>query len=671
MPPTTLRRPAARQPDPPALAAALAYHRLGWSVVPLCPPDHRRCTASHVEHCGNPGKVPLILWAPFQKRPAPASTVRTWWQTWPNANVGVATGPASRLVGIDVDGEPGEDLLNQWAGGEELPPTLRFLTGRPGSYRLLYRTPAGHPCPQWPMDTPDGATALTILGEGGQTVMPPSVHASGAHYTWGQGYGPGEFELADAPAWMLARLAARAADVTSGRVRPSTAHTGDGGIIPRGGRDNALTAMAGAVRRFGCTEEEIRSLLLAVNNRCDPPMPLADLNRITRSVGRYTPAEVPGVTTLIERTTRAAGAVLVEMSDVETTRLEWVWPQWLPAGCLACLDGDGGVGKSTVALDLCARISRGAAMPDGSRPDAWEGPQNVLVIACEDSLEKTIRPRMDAAGADVARVKYLEEVVDQGTGSPRMIELPRDIPVLEKVVAEHRIRLVVIDPILAFMGGEGDYSRDQDVRQTIGPLKRIANEYGCTFLYIRHWNKGSQGQKASYRGGGSLAWVNVARAAFCCGRNPDDPDLGEFHWVKSNLAPRQQGWVYRTVMVGPGVTRIEWVGRSSHDADAVAGTAGAAGPREPGSRPGSVDEAQAAAAWLRLRLSAGPAPATETREEMRAAGFTPWQVRSAQQTLGVVARREGNAGRAPRYVWELPAAPAGGRRPRPNPGAHR
>lgn len=167
------------------LAAALEYLRLGWSVLPLCPPDHVGVGRDHGKRCGSPGKAPLVAWVEYQRRRAGEDEVREWWRRWPNANVGVVMGAVSGVVGLDIDGEAGEDALASLAAGE-MPATWEFATPG-GGRRLLYLADTVYTRPT--------ATALgtkqeiRLLGDGSQTVAPPSRHPSGGRYEWVRGYG--------------------------------------------------------------------------------------------------------------------------------------------------------------------------------------------------------------------------------------------------------------------------------------------------------------------------------------------------------------------------------------------------------------------------------------------------------------------------------------------------
>jgi hypothetical protein len=176
------RDPKVREADGRAcLGAALAYLARGWSVLPLCPPDHAGVGAEHSRRCDSPGKAPLVAWKAYQQARPSAQEVHGWWRRWPTANVGVALGPVSGLVGIDVDGEEGERELRGRCGGEPPPPTLEFRT--PGGGRRLLYAVGAVPLRSTHHDAGD-RRPLSFLALGAQTVMPPSRHPGGGVYEW-------------------------------------------------------------------------------------------------------------------------------------------------------------------------------------------------------------------------------------------------------------------------------------------------------------------------------------------------------------------------------------------------------------------------------------------------------------------------------------------------------
>jgi hypothetical protein len=264
------------------LEAALRYAGLGWSALCLCPPDH---VGVRKHRCDNPGKVPLCPWKVYQDQRADVKQLHRWWHGWPNANVGMALGPVSGLAGVDVDGEDGERDLAEASRGD-LPPTLEFTSGK--GRRLLYALPPGVAL----RTTHQGREAkrpLSLLAKGSQTVMPPSRHASGRRYGWVAGRGPGEIEIAKAPAWLLAALRPAGGN---GRRRAQVLAAGE--VIPEGSRNGTLTSLGGTMRRRGFSERAIAAALLVVNEeQCDPPLPEGVVKEIARSLARYEPGKLP------------------------------------------------------------------------------------------------------------------------------------------------------------------------------------------------------------------------------------------------------------------------------------------------------------------------------------------------------------------------------------------
>lgn len=182
-------------------AAAHAYRALGWAVVPVHSVRDGRCTCGR-DPCAAPGKHPRVRWQRFEIDPPSEAQIAAWWRRWPEANVGVLTGPVSRLVVIDIDPRNGGDAafesIEARVGTYE--PTLESDTGGGGRH-IWFRTAE-------PLDTSIIAPGCEVRGAGGLVIAPPSTHYSGNPYRWRPGHGPGELALADAPPW-LALLGAR------------------------------------------------------------------------------------------------------------------------------------------------------------------------------------------------------------------------------------------------------------------------------------------------------------------------------------------------------------------------------------------------------------------------------------------------------------------------------
>jgi hypothetical protein len=188
------------------LTAALDYQALGWSVLAVCPPDHCGVGTTHAQKCDSLGKAPWGPWKDFQDRPATVNELRQKWKDNPKLNVGLALGPVSGLVRVDVDGPSGEALLQEKSGGD-LPVTLEFDSGRDNGGRgLLYAIPLGAQL-RTTIDAHKKKEELRFQARGAQTVLPPSRHhPSGRKYRWKPGRSPWDIDPAPAPAWLLDAL---------------------------------------------------------------------------------------------------------------------------------------------------------------------------------------------------------------------------------------------------------------------------------------------------------------------------------------------------------------------------------------------------------------------------------------------------------------------------------
>jgi hypothetical protein len=327
----------------------------------------------------------------------------------------------------------------------------------------------------------------------------------------------------------------------------------------------------------------------------------------------------------------AVGAVLVsrKASEVEPERVEWLWGGWLPRGKLVMLDGDPGGGKSTITASLAARVSRGVEMPDGSQ--GCEA-ADVAVLSAEDGAADTIRPRLEAAGADLERVHIIDAVRDGD--ETRLPEIPGDLVLLEQLVTDTGAKLVVVDPIVAYLPGSTDAHKDQSVRRALAPLARLAERTGATVVSVRHLNKAG-GSRAMYRGGGSIAFIGAARVGLLAAADPDDEtgDRRVLAVVKSNLAETPDSLAYTLRSdheLGCGV--IEWQGASSHSADDLLRA-----PQSDEERS-ALDEAKD---FLQAELDEGPVLAADIKAKAQKDGIKDITLRRAKSSLEIVSERAG------------------------------
>jgi hypothetical protein len=341
---------------------------------------------------------------------------------------------------------------------------------------------------------------------------------------------------------------------------------------------------------------------------------------------------------------RAAGEppeepVLVQLATVQPLPVRWLWPGWLPEGSLCVLDGDPGLGKSSMTLDLAARITTARAFPPFKGPDLGRKPGGVLLMGAEDSLAHTVRPRLDAAGGDSERI-WSFEAVRRGDND-RLPVLPDDIELLVDCIRERAVKLLVIDPFVAFLGGEYDAHRDQDVRRCLRPLARLAAELDIVVLLLRHLNK-LAGGPALYRGGSSIGITGAARASLIVGRDPEQ-DRFVLAMNKCNLAPKPLSLAYHLEASGLGC-RVVWEESIDLRADQILGHGNPARPR---GRP--ADAGDEARRWLADLLCGGPVAATEILERAKKADIVPKTLQRAKDSLSVRSFRQGEA-----WFWELP-----------------
>jgi putative DNA primase/helicase len=335
----------------------------------------------------------------------------------------------------------------------------------------------------------------------------------------------------------------------------------------------------------------------------------------------------------------APGPVLIRLEAVQREALSPLWDGRLYRGKLHGVEGDPGLGKSTAMLDIAARLSRGAAMPDGT---PGIGPSGVVILGAEDGLADTVRPRLEAAGADLSRIVALTAIVD--AGGERLPALPLDLGAIETAIREVDAVLVIVDPLMAFLDASVNSWRDQDVRRALAPAARLAERTGCAVVFIRHLNK-SAGSHAMYRGGGSIGIVGAARVALLVAADPDDEERRVMATIKNNLAPHPPSLAFR--LVGDeviGAARVEWLGESGHRASALLAI-----PTDEGER-GALDEA---VDILRTILSDGPVLAKDAEREAYAAGVKRRTLDRARKAAGVRAQRVGGLGRDGRWQWSL------------------
>ncbi len=338
----------------------------------------------------------------------------------------------------------------------------------------------------------------------------------------------------------------------------------------------------------------------------------------------------------------ATGAVLRRLSDIPAEKLSWLWPGRIPLGKLTLLAGDPGLGKSFVTLDIAARVTMGTAWPDGTVNGQ---PGSVILLSAEDDAADTIRPRLEAAGADITKIHVLQAVrhiKDNGETSLDHFSLQSDITALQDAaVVLDDVRLIIIDPISAYLGSTDSHVNSK-VRGLLAPLAQIAQTLRIAVVLVDHLSKSNR--PALYRPNGSIAFTAAARAVWFFAKSPDDPAQRLMLPGKINVAADQNGLGYMLKEREPGVVAVEWGDVVTMTADSVL-------------QPEDIEdrsERLEAMDWLRERLADGAVSRKQIMTDAKAAGHADRTLRRAKDALGVVVKHD--VGFQSGWLWRLPTA---------------
>lgn len=328
-------------------------------------------------------------------------------------------------------------------------------------------------------------------------------------------------------------------------------------------------------------------------------------------------------------------------SDVKIKRVRWTFENWIVLGALNLLAGREGLGKSTLAVWIAAKVTQGT-LPG----ELYGTPRHVIYLATEDDPAFTVAPRLKAAGADLDRVLFLS--VHTETSTEGVVSLPSDMAELERVIAEHDVALVVLDAATSVMDAKLDGHDDRKVRQFLEPLAQSAGRMDYSVLGICHFGK-RDGVDTGKLILGSVAWSQVARSVLAVALNDETGDLVITN-TKKNLAPDTKSAAARvvsqSVVTDDGDTevgRIEWLGETDVDARDLL---------EGGDENGDRADWSEAENWLFDYLTQeGRASAKKLKADALAVGIKDHSVKRAARKLKVVYSDEG----FPRTsVWSLP-----------------
>ncbi len=502
---------------------ALSYARMGLAVFPIKPKSKHPLTAHG-----------------FNDASKDTQTIERWWDRWPSANIGIATGQVSGglvVIDLDVDEDRGIDgrvTLREWeARNGRLPgDTWLAITGR-GGYHYFYKT----------KDLVKNRAGLyegiDIRGDGGYIVAPPSIHPNGHCYEWEQD--PLLYPLAEADEAVCGFLSPVPENWTS---QPFTMLD----QIPAGQRTDAMVKLLCSQQAKGLSDDAIKAAVRAENEtKCVPPLTDQELEKeVFPALKRYQKGTAPYTATYNPKSRsfqphiKNGPVELITMDKVEEKEPEWLVTDYIPRGQITVLAGDGGSGKTTVWCAIAAAVSSGEQCFLVNNQDnpflKRHDPGKVLFFSSEDSAEYTLKGRLRKAGG------RLENIMSLDLADDRFPEIKFNAPLLEELIKEHKPELVIFDPLQSYVPPEVQMGQRNAMRACLNPLIGLGEKYGTTFIIIVHTNKqaGLWGRK---RIADSADIWDIARSVLIAGETSDG--LRYISQEKSNYGPLAQTVLFR------------------------------------------------------------------------------------------------------------------------------
>ena len=568
------------------LDIAIEYANRGWAVLPLFKIVDGKCSCGN-ELCKSPGKHPSIGKG-VKDASIDVNEISKLSQTgatWDEMNIGIATGELSNIFVVDIDPRHKGDIsLAKLEQEHEILITLEALTGGGGRH-LVFKYPI-----RKITNRANVVPGVDVRGDNGYIVASPSNHISGGVYSWKD-----NTEIADAPTWLLdliAPIKVETATVTAIATRMPTVATADTVIAFEGGshrniqramayankcngaasgdRNANAFNLAGHLWAFNIDISDVSSIMSDWNNKNTPPLDnkeLADVIKSARDNG--TPRAPKPDRIEITATATATGVtgtrklLLVNYDDVEDEIIEWVWEDRIEKNDVNIIFGDGDTGKSFIALDIAARITKGVPMPNSTTPtDIGD-----VLYFCREMSDGKIKGRARAVGMDFKHFMGCKGQVENPNSTKTTTLTIDEVNLLIDYVKEYRPRLMVIDPIISILG---DVVTDgyKSIYDAIDPLVQIAHEYKVTIIGITHCNKG-QGIKAKDKMMGSVAFRNAVRATDFVFLDPTD-ETGVrriFAQDKCNDGKRVKALTFELISNGAQYPKVVWGSETDVKAD--------------------------------------------------------------------------------------------------------
>ena len=494
------------------------YARRGLRVFPCKPRD----------------KVPATAHGCKDATTDPAQ-IAAWWDGTYLYNVGLATGGGVVVLDVDINHSAGkygdETLAELEAQHGPLPETWMCLTGGGGVHYYFA-------CDDPALTVGTGfAPGLDYRGAGGYVVAPPSLHDSGREYEWEAAHTPANTALAPLPDWLHSLM------LEGRKQAPRTRTEAAPEKVQEGGRNDTLYRLACSLRGKGLGEAGITAALLEENReRCVPPLPAAEVEKIAKSAGRYErggSGHALNWDGTAEPSHRADSpdqlfSLFKPLSEYQEEEAEWIVPGWIPKGQISLIAADGGIGKTTLWCHIIAALSSGSACildPPGFTRE----PMKITFMTTEDSVRKKLRKKLRLAGADMDNIITPDFAMDR-TGLLRSLNFGTEE--MDRVLRYLKPVLCIFDPVQGFTPPKVNMGSRNEMRDCMAPLISIGEDIGTTALIVCHTNK-RKGAYGRDRIADSADLWDISRSVMMAGFT-EDQGVRYLSNEKNNYAPPQE-----------------------------------------------------------------------------------------------------------------------------------